>query len=201
MITENLSAIARNFAYIDNSNLFIEGCRVSAVSKQIHGSCEIAGAIENHLFDYDWELDYRKLRQFLFGNTTEISSATVWGSSPTSDTFWTMVNRSGFRVVRYEKNIAGKEKNIDVAIAHAITKDAYTGLVRKGVDEITLVAGDGDYVPVVEDLVENGFTVHVAFWSHAAQALKGAATRFICLDPHHQFLSSRRNPLHKGMLQ
>jgi uncharacterized LabA/DUF88 family protein len=90
---------------------------------------------------------------------------------------------------------------IDVAIAHAITKDAYSGLIRRGVDEITLVAGDGDYVPVVEDLVENGFTVHVAFWNHAAQSLKGAASRFISLDPHHQFLSSRSDPLYRGMLQ
>jgi hypothetical protein len=84
-----------------------------------------------------------------------------------------MVERFGFKVTKYERNFANKEKKVDVAIAHRMTKDAYSGVVRPGSDEMTLVAGDSDYVPVVIDLVSAGFIVHVAFWGHAAKELRG----------------------------
>lgn len=51
-------------------------------------------------------------------------------------------------------------------------------------DEITLVAGDKDYVPVVEDLVGEGFKVDIVFWEHAASELKNAASSFFNLNPH-----------------
>ena len=52
---------------------------------------------------------------------------------------------------------------------------------RRGVDEITLVAGDKDYVTVVEDLVANGHVFDVVFWNHAARELKEGASKFIPL--------------------
>jgi uncharacterized LabA/DUF88 family protein len=100
-----------------------------------------------------------------------------------------MVERLGFKVTKYERNFSNKEKKVDVAIAHQMTKDAYSGAVRKGLDEMTLVAGDSDYVPVVVDLVSAGFTVHVVFWGHAAKELREAATRFVPLDSHFDFLT------------
>jgi uncharacterized LabA/DUF88 family protein len=66
-------------------------------------------------------------------------------------------------VTVYDRSQAGKEKKVDVAIAHRMTKDAYT-IINRASAELTLVAGDKDYVPVVEDLVKEGFHVVVAFW-------------------------------------
>jgi hypothetical protein len=43
-----------------------------------------------------------------------------------------MVERLGFKVTKYERNFANKEKKVDVAIAHQMTKDAYSGVVRRG---------------------------------------------------------------------
>lgn len=54
---------------------------------------------------------------------------------------------------------------------------------------MTLVAGDSDYVPVVNDLVSAGFIIHVFFWGHAAKELREAAGRFVPLDDHSEFLS------------
>ena len=105
-----------------------------------------------------------------------------------------MVERYGFRVTTYDRNAAGKEKKVDVAIAHQITKDAYSGAIRKGIDEITLVAGDKDYVPVVQDLVENGHVVDVAFWNHAARELKEAASNFVPLDHYLDILTTPWTP-------
>jgi uncharacterized LabA/DUF88 family protein len=41
-------------------------------------------------------------------------------------------------------------------------KDAYTRADKAG-DTITLVAGDGDYVPPILDLKNEGFNVEVVF--------------------------------------
>ena len=51
-------------------------------------------------------------------------------------------------------------------------------------DIFTLVSGDNDYVPAVEQLREDGFQVDVVFWGHAGRELREAATNCISLDPH-----------------
>jgi len=96
-----------------------------------------------------------------------------------------MVKRRGFDVVTYERSKAGKEKKVDVAIAHQLTKDAYTKIFTdKANSEIFLVAGDKDYVPVVKDLVDNGFEVIIVFWDNAAKELKEVASKFISLNQY-----------------
>lgn len=82
-------------------------------------------------------------------------------------------------------------KKVDVATAHAITKDAYTK-IDKSNSEIVLVAGDKEYVPVINDLKSEGFSVVVVFWDHAAKELKESATKFISLDPWYEHLQLER---------
>lgn len=173
-----------NFTYVDNSNVFLEGRRASAVAKRLAGAETYIDAMNNKVLDTAWNLDYGRLHQFACGDETAIGCAKLWGSPPPSDSFWEMVKRKGFDVKTYEKNFAGKEKKVDVAIAHQITKDAYSGKIDKGTDEITLVAGDKDFVPVVEDLVESGYKVHVVFWENAAPELRAACTKFVALNAY-----------------
>jgi len=177
----------RNFTYIDNSNLFIEGCRLSAVRKHLPGAWTITDAIVNRVIDNEWRLNYQRLREFVCDGEID-ALPTLWGSA--TEAIGSMIERHGFRVVTFARSPSGKEKKVDVAIAHAMTKDAYSGLIRKGVDEITLVAGDSDFIPVVEDLVANGHIVHVAFWEHASRELKNAAGRFISLNQLHTLMTS-----------
>lgn len=178
-----------NFTCVDNSNVYAEGCRASAVAKKMPGANTYIDAMNNKVTDRDWQLDYGKLHEFVCGEKTEIGCANLWGSPPPKDSFWKMVEQKGFDVKTFERNYAGKEKKVDVAIAHQITKDAYTGKVRKGIDVITLVAGDKDYAPVVEDLVEGGFTVDVVFWDNVAPELKDACSNFISLNRYLTHLS------------
>ena len=177
----------RSFTYIDNSNLHVEGCRVAAVRKHLPGAWTIFDAMSNHVVDMTWRLNYERLRDFIIGVDAEGKIA-LWGS--TNEQLGANIERTGIRVTNFRRNSAGKEKRVDVAIAHAITKDSYTGVIRKDEDEITLVAGDSDFVPVVEDLVSNGFIVHVVFWGHAASDLKNVASRFISLDPFHALITA-----------
>jgi uncharacterized LabA/DUF88 family protein len=44
-------------------------------------------------------------------------------------------------------------------------------------------------VPVVEDLVAEGFNVVVAFWAHGASELRKAASQFIDLNNWHDHLA------------
>lgn len=179
----------KHYIYVDNSNLFIEGQRVSAV-KQGH-SPNIFDAMNKGILDFGWNLDYGHLYEIVCGSPDEVAAARLWGSPPPGDSFWEMVKRKGFDVKIYEKNFAGKEKKVDTAIAYHMAKDAYT-IVEKNKAELTLVAGDKDYTPAVEDLVREGFQVGVAFWGHAAKELRDAATGFFNLDQYVDIVGHRR---------
>lgn len=179
------------YVYVDNSNVFIEGCRLSAV-RNSHPGCEsIFDAMNNGIVDNGWRLDYGELYQLILGSN-EIAAANLWGSPPPGDSFWDMVKSSGFSVKTYDKNKSFKEKKVDVAIAHAITRDAYKpDTISKGKDVVLLVAGDSDFVPVVEDLVAEGHIVWVSFWGHASSELKRVATKFINMDSYHRKLTDQ----------
>jgi hypothetical protein len=172
------------YAYIDNSNLYIEGTRVSAVKKGLVHS--FAEAMERGIVDHAWQMDYGKLYEFICG---EDAVARLWGSPPPGDSFWNMLHRKGFNPTVYDKNVVGKEKKVDVAIGARMTKDAYT-VIDKEKDEILLVAGDSDYVPVLEDLKSEGYRVEVAFWDHStAREVKALADKFVSLTQYHDHFS------------
>ena len=176
----------KNYIYVDNSNVFIEGQRVSAVARGM--ATNIFEAMNARIVDHDWNIDYGRLYATVCGKPEEIGAANLWGSPPPGDTFWRMVESCGFHVVTFPKSVEGKEKKVDVAIAHRMTKDAYT-VINKASSALVLVSGDKDFVPVVEDLTSEGFVVVVAFWAHAADELKKVATAFFDLNPHHKTIS------------
>lgn len=186
--------MGKNFTYVDNSNIFIEGQRVSAVRKKMLGAETIGDAMRHRIVDHGWRLDYGSLHEIACGDPAQIGAAYLWGSPPPGDSFWEMVKRYGFKVTTYDRNAAGKEKKVDVALAHQMTKDAYSKVIDPQCDEITLVAGDKDYVPVVEDLVRAGFPVYVVFWGHAADELCRAATKFVALDSYLNALTGKWVP-------
>jgi len=171
------------FVYVDNSNVFIEGQRVSAVSKGM--AMNLYDALNNGVLDFSYRLDFGKLHEFVAGNdASNIARAVLFGSRPPkNDTLWNLAQQAGFEVVVEDRNVKNKEKKIDTGIVVAMTRDAYIK-AKKDKDVITLVAGDGDYVPAVKQLKEDGFTVEVVFWSHAAGELKKACSKFIPLDKY-----------------
>jgi uncharacterized LabA/DUF88 family protein len=106
------------------------------------------------------------------------------GLAPAGRSFWNMLDRKGFNPTVYERSISGGEKKVDVAIAHRMTKDAYT-VINPKTDDILLVAGDKDFMPVVTDLRGEGFRVEAAFWDHAAREIRDGVDRFISLNRFH----------------
>jgi len=171
------------YTYVDNSNFFIEGQRVAAVASGM--AQDIYDAIDRRVFDFTWKPDYGKLHGLICGDKKQIGIAKLWGSPPPSDSFWRMVEARGFKVKTYDRS-HGKEKKVDVAIAYEIAKDSPK--IDKGTSEITIVAGDKDFVPVVEDMVAEGYNVCVAFWDHAAAEMKQKATSFFSLNAYLEHL-------------
>lgn len=91
----------------------------------------------------------------------------------------------------YDRNVVDREKKIDTDIVATIITDSYE-ILTAGEDEITLVAGDSDYVPAIERLKSRKIPVHIVFWGHAARELKEAATKFVNLDPYLEHLALKR---------
>lgn len=171
-----------NLLYVDNSNLWIEGMHVAAAH---HGHApDVWTAVENGICDHSWILNFAHLRDFAGGKRTDIRVARLFGSRLHLDdnARWQAAERAGFDVVMYERVAARHEKKVDTAIVAAMIEDSYE-ILKPGQDEVTLVAGDADYVPAVERLRKRDIPVHVVFWAHAARELKAVASRFINLDP------------------
>lgn len=168
--------------YVDNSNVFIEGKRVKAV--EVGLEMNIFDAMNNRTLANSYKLDFGRLHHFIAGDEeSEIKRCMLFGSKPPpNDSLWDAAQRAGFEIVVEDRNVANKEKKIDTGIVAAMTRDAYT-ITDKKRDTITLVAGDGDFVPAVRQLVEDGFCVEVVFWDHVSQELKNAASKFISLNP------------------
>lgn len=181
-----------DYVYVDNSNLYIEGRRVSAVQSGL--APNIIDAMNNGVLDHGYTISFGKLHEFLCGtDARQIKRAALFGSRPPpNDGIWVFAERAGFELVLEDRNIRNKEKKIDTGIATLMTKDAYKSEgYKKGSpkDELfTLVAGDADYVPTINELKEDGFVVEVVFWDHASRELKDAASKFISLDEHLELL-------------
>lgn len=151
--------------YVDNSNVWIEGKRVAAVKNGM--ALSIHDAIAQNIFDNNYRMDFGRLHDFVAGNDlSQIKRAALFGSRPPkNDSLWSMARKHGFETVIEDRNARNREKRVDTGIVTMMMKDAYT-LADKKKDTLTLVAGDGDYVPTFKALIADGFTVDVAFWGH-----------------------------------
>ena len=168
--------------YVDNSNVFIEGKRVKAVDSGLTPT--IYAAMRERTLDANYKIDFGKLHQYIAGHDAgKIKRCVLFGSRPPpNDSLWAVAKRVGFEVIVEDRNVQNREKKIDTGIVTEMVRDAYV-IADKETDTITLVAGDGDYVPPVRSLIQDGFNVEVVFWEHASQELKDVAVKFISLNP------------------
>jgi len=174
------------YIYVDNSNLYIEGRRVSAVQTGLADN--IIQAMNERILDHGYTISFGKLHQFLTGDDlSQIKRVALFGSRPPpNDSIWRFAEKAGFELHLEDRNYVNKEKKIDTGIVTLMMKDAYRN-ASPG-DTFVLVAGDGDYIPTIREMISDGFNVEVVFWDHASRDLKESATKFISLDQHLEFL-------------
>lgn len=171
-----------DWIYVDNSNVFIEGKRVSAVAKGM--ALDIWEAFDNRILDVEYRMSFGKLYEFVAGvDRKQTARAMLFGSRPpANDAIWEIAKRAGFEVITHDRNAANKEKKIDTGIVSEMMRDAYRNANKD--DIFTLVSGDNDYVPAVQNLRGDGFQVDLVFWDHAGRELKDACSNFISLNSH-----------------
>ena len=163
--------------YLDNSNLWIEGKKVSAVSKGM--ALDIWEATETRTFDNTFKLDFGHVLEI--ANHAPVRIARFYGSRPPeADSIWAAAKRVGFRLEILDRNARNKEKGVDSSMVADIIQDMYE--IAEKDDVFILITGDEDYVPAIERLHKRDFEVHVLFWDHAARRIKDSADNFQSLN-------------------
>lgn len=72
-----------------------------------------------------------------------------------------------------------KNKSVDINLTIEALRHAY----NRSVDQVVILSGDGDYVPLIKEIMRQGVKVYVgAFQSGLSPQLKTAADAFIDLD-------------------
>lgn len=174
--------------YVDNSNVSIEGMRVSAVEKGM--ALNVRDAMESNTVDFDYRMDYFKLYRFVLGKGSNVARAVMFGSGKLgNENVRLIAEKAGFEVKVHSRNLSNREKKVDTDIVTEMVRDAYRNATVG--DTFNLVAGDKDYVPPVERLVADGMKVDVIFWDHAAGELKDACSNFISINEHLDVLKIR----------
>lgn len=180
----------KNYLYVDNSNLWIEGMHVAAVKNGL--APDIWAAQNQKICDTSWRIDFGRLFEFAGGDQKDVGRAVLYGSRPPpNDSVWAVAKRMGFDPVVHDRNARNKEKKIDTSIATDIVSDSYE-LMKPPDDQVTLVAGDSDYVPTVQKIKSRGLKFTVMFWDHAAKELREAASEFIPLNEYLEHLNLNR---------
>ena len=169
--------------FIDNSNLFIEAQRVA-----------------REKFYYDDALVMRM--RVSYGGLLEkirskrnLNEAVLVGSRPPqNDGLWDQLRKLGISPRIFERNYSNREKSVDAELTNAL-RDTLEDSPEVGV--IALVAGDRDYIPVLERCVKKGWPVEVYFWGQASNAIQRMdGVEFISMDDFFDdvtFLAKKRD--------
>ncbi|MFT8243251.1 NYN domain-containing protein [Roseomonas sp. BN140053] len=168
--------------YVDVSNLWIEGQKLSAVERG--WARDIREADQDRIFDYDYRLSFPALAGFLTDAGTVPHARMVLFGSRTlgNEPVWQAAVAAGFEVIVPQRGYSGGEKRVDTSLVVQMCRDAYRRAAPA--DSLALVAGDADYEPAVRQLVADGNWVDVVFWRHASGLLRQAASRFTEMDEH-----------------
>lgn len=177
------------FVYVDNSNVWIEGQRLSAVRRGM--AADPVDAMKRGIVDHDWRYDFGRLYAIACPEGVPVGRSILFGSRPpANDSLWVRAQREGFEVRVFDRNAANKEKQVDVSLATTMMEDSYEHMKPARGDRVVLMTGDGDYTPTLESLALRGIPTSIVFWRHAtARTLGDVADRFHDLDPHLDFLA------------
>lgn len=161
---------------VDNSNLYIEGQKYSAVLKR-QGP---ATPGDRQPCDPSWRLDFGGLLTSLAAGR-EIETAILVGSRPpANDGVWRAAEQHGFQVTVFDRDMSGKEKCVD------------TELVARGTEIIcsassphilVIASGDRDFIPLVSVAHRKGWEVEMAAFSSSFSSNGEMATSVDTVRP------------------
>ncbi|HEY4063740.1 MAG TPA: NYN domain-containing protein [Puia sp.] len=142
----------------DNSNIFIEGQKLSA---EIKGVIKITES-EKDPCDPSWRLDFGCLLKAAAENQHIIGAILVGSRPPQGDSIWEAAKRNGFDVTVHNRNAAGKEKAVDTEI---VIKAVELILTQSNPGVLKLLSGDGDFLPLIHFANKRGWETEI--WTFA----------------------------------
>ena len=182
------------FVYVDNSNLWIEGMRISAVKKGLASSPK--DAMDRRVTDQFWSYDFGRLYTATCPDTAQIGRSSLFGSRPPeNDSLWALAETAGFQVQVFDRSASNREKEVDSAITTLMLEESYEFMKGERHDRVVLVAGDRDYARRLIPLrgaasrprLCSGGTRH-------RRTFRAKADSFVELDALHDFIGRTRNP-------
>jgi uncharacterized LabA/DUF88 family protein len=175
--------------YVDNSNLSIEGMRISAVRKGLASSIE--DAVRRNVVDYEWTYDFDRLHGLICPAGIPMAKPVLFASQrKPQERLWRAAGMAGFEVVLFNRN-GTREKQVDTEIACRMLDDSVTTMNAAHGDKAVLLSGDSDHLPAVRRLANNGIATLVLFWEHATSAELRSEADFMPLDPFFDLLTRR----------
>ena len=130
--------------------------------------------------NYMYRVEYGKLLQHVLDGRELAAIPKLYGSEPPpNDSVWNIIKSRGFDVKVFKRNVYNKEKGVDMRMALDILRLVLT---EKPPGRVALVAGDADFVQVVQDIHDAGWKAEAWYWSNCAGDLKKAVDRFESLD-------------------
>lgn len=162
---------------VDNSNIWIEGMKLSAKQKGLTETIE-----GKEPCDYDWRIDFGKLLNVVSEGLTIRKAILVGSRPPQNDSLWNAAKNKGFEVIPIDRNFQNKEKAVD------------TSLVAKGTQIICtttpavlkVLSGNSDFQPLIDVANEQSWETEMwAFSSALGTGCMGmSVTRVERLDAH-----------------
>ncbi|WP_067459770.1 NYN domain-containing protein [Actinomadura macra] len=181
------------FAYVDNSNVWIEGQRVQAVEL---GQARTERDAMKRGITAPWQYDFGRLYELACPSGSMVGRSFLVGSRPPpNDSVWDRARNEGFEVEVHDRNAANKEKRVDTSLTTIMLDDSHEHMDPARGDLAVLVAGDGDgdFQPTLRSLHRRGLRVRVLSWDHAcSRDLREDADEYLSLNPFFHWLTVSR---------
>lgn len=148
---------AECYVFVDHSNLWIAG--QTAQAKKLKDADR----------DSRFRVDLGKFLHLLVKDR-HLSKAFLYGSvPPPNDSIWKAARKRNFKVKTFQRSGSGREKELDVAMAHDITKNLYHLVYTESKENVIfiIVTGDRDLKPPILDTLDNGIPVELWSWDDA----------------------------------
>jgi uncharacterized LabA/DUF88 family protein len=151
--------------FVDNSNLFIGARYAVGEIEKVHDPDKPTEETKkpNKGYMKQLQIDYGFLLTTVLDKRELGSDPVIVGSRPPpQDTLWKQIKDLGYDVTVYDRNSENKEKRVDMRLGVSMLS-----MVKKenpGI--IMLIAGDGDYEPVLESILIDGWSVEIRFWNY-----------------------------------
>lgn len=145
---------------VDNSNIYIEGQKCSAVRKGMLPSPPDFKQPR----DISWRIDFGRLLQQLAAGRPIREAFLVGSKPPPNDEVWRMAEHGGFRVITHERDAANREKAVDTEL---VAQGTLVIATTQSPAVLVIASGDRDFLPLVTVAHARGWTVEMVAFSSA----------------------------------